>query len=380
MPTVQPNAAHLNIPNTFGHITGLIWRARLGHRFKAALQTLLVMVSERRGQFQGDRAVVTYPARYIADLLQVSPNTAARTIGELHAVGLVTRTVVRRRGYRGAIVTTIIHLDRIAALPKADEGWRRTDHPSKVQHTSPAFLGGKEAKRKKDDPPKPPTAGKPRRQRREDQVSPSYLTAGSRKGYPDTPQVEALEPELERYDREIEMERARRAPPEPDQVAQESSPPVEANKPHEYPPQTAPEKPESPRTAPRARAATTEQVRASARRYAAALVAMARVQRGVSTKSPQPSPRSQVYPTGEEQQGVINGETGSSDKPYSRRPQARRGTTKPRRGNIGSVCDSQSERISGRKDEPRWLWITHRGSGLRAHDPTVFRCWRPVPI
>ena len=163
-------------------------------------------------------------------------------------------------------------------------------------------------------------------------------------------------------------------------MAQEPSPPVEANKPHECLPQTASEEPESARTAPKARAATTEQVRASARRYAAALVAMARVQRRVSTESPQPSPRSQVHPTGEEQQRVINGEADSSDKPYGRRPKTRRGTTKPRRGNIGSVCDSQSERISGRKDEPRWPFTTHRSSGLRAHDPTVFRCWKPVPI
>lgn len=208
MPNVQSCADSININiNGYGHATGLIWRARLPYRQKAALQALLTLVSERRGQMRTDHAVVTYPARYVADLLDVAPRTASRTIGELHNLGLITRTVERFEGCAGAIVTTVIHFDRLASQPRADEGWRRRREMMSKLADPPTPAPRKEDNTKSTTIPLSPPAGRRLRQRRRSTLI-AALAVGGRTGpekanpRPDTGDGH-LAPELEAYDAQI---------------------------------------------------------------------------------------------------------------------------------------------------------------------------------
>lgn len=206
MQNVQSNADSINISG-YGHATGLIWRARLPYRQKAALQALLTLVSERRGQMRANHAVVTYPARYVADLLDVAPCTASRTIGELHNLGLVTRTVERFEGCAGAIVTTVIHFDRLASQPRADEGWRRRRGTAAGLSDPSAPAPRKEDNTKSTTIPLSPPAGRRLRQRRRSTLI-AALAVGGRTGpekaspKPDTGGGH-LAPELEAYDAQI---------------------------------------------------------------------------------------------------------------------------------------------------------------------------------
>ena len=57
------------------------------------------------------------------EVLGVKTRTANDRIRELEAAGLLTRETVRSEGLSGARVTTIIHMDRIEALPRVDADW-----------------------------------------------------------------------------------------------------------------------------------------------------------------------------------------------------------------------------------------------------------------
>ena len=352
MPTVQANYPHLNIPNTFGHLTGLIWRARLGHRFKSALQSLLVLVSERRGQFQGDKAIVTYPARYIGDLLGVARNTAARTIGELEMMGLVTRTVVRQHRRSGAIVTTIIHFERIAALPRVDANWRRSGKPTcpKMDGGGVPFLDRKEGYKNKEDPPKPPKPQKTRLRVQQSADALSTLRAGGRENFFKEPELEILPDELLKYDQAIESEisKAKKSAALMEAISEaveSRDSPTQKNEPSNG--TSAPSKPAQsdlsplrveedesgqpiaflPVEASTRRSNSTQaktkkannQVRASACRRAAALLAIASAHRASASKLSNPAFQPHYPQFASSQEGVINGETEGFEPQWRKR-------------------------------------------------------------
>lgn len=114
---------------TFGRSAGAVMRARLGGNHKNTLMALLTLASTSRGGFQPDKVVVTYPARYVAELLQVTPASASRRLRALEDRGLITRQVYREAGRAGAEVITTVHMDRLLALGKVTDDWRRRPTP-----------------------------------------------------------------------------------------------------------------------------------------------------------------------------------------------------------------------------------------------------------